>query len=109
MAHPSFDAFYHDAVLPRKRANPQHIRLDGKRTGGNWDVAGEFMHRGELWRVHADSHYEPLRIAHEALHLEGGAEPFVVEHTKRGRCLALRPDLRERYPSRYKHLYIYSG
>ena len=30
------------------------------------DVVGTFMHGDAIWRVHADSHFEPLLIAYEA-------------------------------------------
>lgn len=101
-----FSAFVRAVVLPGRAAHPDHVRLDGRTAGGNWDVAGTFRHNGEAWRVHADSHYEALLIAYEGA--ATGADPFIETATKRGRCLALTPELRARRQSRHKHLYIYA-
>jgi hypothetical protein len=106
VVHDDFRSFMRVEVLPRKASNPGHIRLDGKRTGGNRDAAGFFRHHGRNWVVHADTHYAPLMIAHAAS--QAKTDPFVQEDTVRGVCLTLRPELRAKYKSPYKHLYIYS-
>jgi hypothetical protein len=100
-----FRSFMQIVVLPSKAAQPTAIRLDGARTGGNRTVAGTFRHHGTLWKVHADTHYEPLEIAYKAA-LEG-QDPFVEGRTSSGKCLALRADLRASQRSRPKYLYIY--
>src|SRR5262249_53650896 len=87
-------------------ANPDHIRLDGERTGGSLEVAGRFRHQGRVWVVHADTHYRPLMLAYAAS--EQGADPFVEEDTPRGQCLALTTELRAQQQSPHKHLHIYS-
>ena len=92
-------------VLPRRSADPDHIRLDGARTGGNWEKVGEFRHHGSVWNVYADTHYEPLMIAYSAA--EVGKDPFIEEDTSRGRSLTLTPELRMRQRSRHKYMYIY--
>ena len=94
-------------VLPHRAANPDHVRLDGTLTGGNRKAAGRFQYQGIEWVVHADSHYEPLLIAFEAMIT--GMDPFDVENTPRGQCLVLKPELRDQERSTYKHLYIYSS
>jgi hypothetical protein len=92
-------------ILPRRFANPNHIRLDGALTGGSWEKVGEFQHHGLIWTVHADSHYEPLLLAYSAA--EKGQDPFIEEDTPRGRSLALTPELKVLHKSRHKYLYIY--
>ena len=106
MVYDDFLSFVRVEVLPRRAANPDHIRLDGATTGGSRDVAGRFRHNDLGWVVHADTHYEPLLLAHAAA--EAGADPFVEEDTARGRCLALAPAVRALQKSPHKHLYIYS-
>ncbi len=106
MVYDDFLSFMRAVVLPRQAANPDHIRLDGAKTGGNLEVAGRFRHRGRIWVVHADTHYEPLLLAQRAA--EEGADPFVEEDTPRGRCLSLTAALRARQESPHKYLYIYS-
>jgi hypothetical protein len=106
MVHDDFVSFMRAEVLPRREANPDHIRLDGASSGGTRDVAGRFRHNGLAWVVHADTHYEPLLIALTAA--EAGKDPFVEEDTERGRCLSLTPELRTRQRSPHKYLYIYT-
>lgn len=104
--YPNFIEFMKSVVLPRQAANPDHIRLDGARSGGNFDEAGRFQHRGQTRGVAEDSHYEPLKIALEAA--EAGIDPFAEEPTKTGTCLVLKPELTAKYDSPHKHIYIYS-
>jgi hypothetical protein len=105
LAYDDFLSFMRRVVLPRKAANPDHIRLDGARTGGNLEKAGEFAHRGYVWNVYADTHYEPLLIAYSAA--EGGNDLFIEEETSGGRSWALTPELKARQRTRPKHMYIY--
>lgn len=108
MTYQSYVAFVEHVVLPRRSRNPHHIRLDGETSGGNTVVAGVFRHDGREWKVHEDSHYEPLLIAYEAMK-GGDPSPFVEQQTKRGTALDLKPELRLRRSNpRHKHLYIYS-
>jgi hypothetical protein len=47
----TFDSFVDlmDSVfLPQKRANPVHIRLDGRKGGGNRLGVGRFWHNGKV-------------------------------------------------------------
>lgn len=101
-----FLSFMRAEVLPRRTANPDHIRLDGATTGGSREVAGRFRYHDLAWVVHADTHYEPLMLAYHIA--EAGADPFVEEDTARGRCLSLTPQLRAQQGSPHKYLYIYS-
>lgn len=105
----SFPEFMTRYVLPLGTANPTYRRLDGEITGGNRAIAGVFGHDGRRWGVHADTHFEPLRIAHEAWQRDRGSDPFRREATRAGTCLVLRGDLRALYRSPYKHLYIYDS
>ena len=102
----TFIDFVEAVVLPARAANPTHRRLDGQHTGGNWDVAGEFHHRGRRWRVHGDSHFEPLLVAYEAA--KTGVDPFVERPTKTGLSLDLTAEFRARRAEpRFKYLYVY--
>jgi hypothetical protein len=108
VTHPSYISFVEDVVLPRRARNPRHIRLDGESVGGNRTVAGVFRGRDAEWKVHEDSHYEPLLIAYEAAKA-GDPWPFVEAPTKSGTALDLKPELRQRMSDdRHKHIYIYS-
>ena len=108
MTYPSYAAFVEAVVLPRRQAKPGDRRLDGWQSGGNFAVAGVFRYDGRDWKVHEDSHYEPLLIAYEAFK-NGDQRPFVEQPTKRATTLDLKPDLRARTSSgRFKYLYIYS-
>jgi hypothetical protein len=108
VTHPSYVSFVEKVVLPRRTLNPHHIRLDGEVAGGNRTVAGVFRGGGREWKVHEDSHYEPLLIAYEAARA-GDPWPFVEAPTKTGTALDLKPDLRERMSDRsHKYMYIYS-
>jgi hypothetical protein len=104
---PSYERFVEEVVLLRRQANAADRRLDGWLSGGNFAVAGVFEHAGRQWKVHEDSHYEPLLIAYEAMR-GGDEQPFVEEPTKRGVSLNLRPELRAKMRTdRFKYLYIY--
>jgi hypothetical protein len=103
----SFAAFVEAVVLPGKETNPGHKRLDGQQTGGNFAVAGEFRHRGRSWKVHADTHYEPLLVAYESA--RRGEDPFIEAPTKRGVALDLTDELRRTLTEqRFKYVYIYA-
>jgi hypothetical protein len=105
--HQSFRGFIEEVALPMRAANPSHRRLDGQVAGGNREVVGRFRHRDRVWKVHADTHYEPLLIAYEAVKT-GTDDPFIEEPTRRGRCLDLLPELRaQRQDPAHKYLYIY--
>jgi len=105
----SFRRFCETVTLPKREANPTYLRLDGLTSGGNRDVAGIFRHAGSRWKVHADTHFEPLMLAYEALRSGELTDPFVVGRTQTAgnRCLELTPELRERQAGRSKYLYIY--
>ena len=106
MTHQSFVDFMESTVVPARAANPTHRRLDGQSSGGNRAVFGEFRHRGKRWKVHADTHYEPLLVAYNAA--KEGADPFVESSTQSGLSLDLTDDLRAKLSEqRYKYVYIY--
>jgi hypothetical protein len=108
VTHPSYISFVENVVLPGRSRNPAHLRLDGQTTGGNRTVAGTFRGDGREWRVHEDSHYEPLLAAYESFKA-GDPWPFIEEPTKTGSCLDLKPELQARLSDRrHKYLYIYS-
>eukprot|EP00456_Euglypha_rotunda_P091245 TRINITY_DN9587_c0_g1_i17.p3 TRINITY_DN9587_c0_g1~~TRINITY_DN9587_c0_g1_i17.p3 ORF type:complete len:110 (-),score=23.26 TRINITY_DN9587_c0_g1_i17:873-1202(-) len=101
----TFVDFVDEFVKPLKEANPSSIRLDGRESGGNRDVAGMFTHIGKQWVVHADSHFEPLMLAYDSM--KAGTDPFQEADTPRGQCLILSDDLRQDRNSP-KYLYIYN-
>ena len=106
-----FDSFLDlmdSVLLPQKRANPLHTRLDGQMKGGNRLGVGQFRYNGKVWVVHADTHYEPMVIAYEEIKRNHGYDPFVEKSTPHGTCLELKDELQERLPKpKIKHLYIY--
>ncbi|HWK89530.1 MAG TPA: hypothetical protein VNP72_06025 [Longimicrobium sp.] len=104
----SFQSFYEAEVAPRQQANPDHRRLDGEVSGGNWDVVGRFRHRGRMWRVHADTHYEPLTLAYRAVTSTPPRDPFVLGTTESGDRLDLAEDLQRTRGTQHRHLYAYS-
>ena len=105
-SHASFVDFVESKVLPHRDAHPDWIRLDGAQSGGNWEIFGRFERAGARWKVHSDSHFEPLLIAYEAA--RAGDDPFVEAATTRGLRLDLRDDLAARVKSGFRHLYIYN-
>lgn len=104
----SFQHFYESVVVPLQRANPTHHRLDGWRSGGNRAVAGRFLHGGRRWKVHADTHYEPLALAYAALTASPPRDPFVVAATDRGGRLDLVDEIQRQRGTRFRHLYVYA-
>jgi hypothetical protein len=109
MTYDSFAQFMEEVVLPMRQANPEQIRLDGRRSGGNRAIAGKFQYKRRVWKVHADTHYEPLLIAYHALTNGQSRDPFVEENTAQGRCLDLTEELRRLKSTERKYLYIYGG
>ncbi len=106
MIYSNFSQFMESVVLPLRAQNPDHLRLDGELTRGNWDVAGLFRHHSKVWKVHSDSHYEPLLLAYEAA--KTSVDPFVEEPTKHGTSLVLHADLRTTKTLRkFEYMYIY--
>jgi hypothetical protein len=99
----AFLSFMRKKVLPHQADHPEYIRLDGALRGGNIEVCGTFSHKGHEWVVHADTRFEPLKIAYHAL--ASGTDPFKVENTKHGRCLVLKK--RYRAKPNAKYIYIY--
>ncbi len=103
----SFVEFMDAVVLPRRAAHPEHRRLDGQTFGSNREVIGRFRHAGSVWRVNADSHYEPLLLAYDAAVGEN-SNPFIPQTTRGGgQSLALREDIQRRRGTPQKNLYIY--
>jgi hypothetical protein len=94
-------------ILPRRIAHPTDLRLDGEHTGGNREVVGRFRHHCKVWKVHADTHYEPLIVAHEAMKKHHSLDPFTEKPTANGTSLVLTQSLRKSVSSKFKYLYIY--
>ncbi|MEI7597656.1 MAG: hypothetical protein WCK02_18055 [Bacteroidota bacterium] len=81
------------------------LRIDGRTKGGNREVAGKFCYMGNLWKVHKDSHIEPLRKAFDAFN--NNQDPFIEIPTNghKGACLDLNSAVIAK--GKFKHLYIY--
>lgn len=90
----TFGAFMEEHVLPRRRKYPDHVRLDGKKSGANRKIFGRFLRQGREWSVLADTHYEPLMLAY--LSWLESAEPFEERVLSRGRRLDLNRDVAAR-------------
>ena len=104
----SFVAFVDTKVTPLRDANPDWKRLDGATSGSNADVVGAFRYKGAAYRVHADTHFEPLYVAYQAVKA-GEEEPFTEAPTKTGERLDLTPALKEQVKGRARHLYAYGA
>lgn len=103
MIYENFLALVEKEILPRQEKNPDHVRLDGKLSGGNREVIGQFLHHGKAWKIHADTHYEPLKLAYLAMRDES-SDPFKESATDKGKRLDLSAAI-QRLGAR--HLYIY--
>ncbi len=90
VTHASHVSFVENVVLPRRARNPAHVGLDGEVAGGSWTVADVFRGDGREWKVHEDSHYEPILIAYEAAKA-GDPWPFVEAPTRTATALDLMP------------------
>lgn len=104
----SFAAFVEAKVTPHRDANPDWKRLDGAATGSNADIFGAFRYKGAAYRVHADTHFEPLFVAYQAV-VDGDEAPFVEAPTKTGERLDLTPELKAQVKGRFRHLYAYGA
>jgi hypothetical protein len=112
MVYSSFESFIESLIIPRRKANPAHIRLDGNTSGGNREVFGVFQHSNKIWKVHADTHYEPLLLAYDLIKKREIVDPFVREttNTGSGTCLVLQKRFQRLLSKpRFKYLYIYEA
>ena len=110
MIYNSFAEFMEKIVIPQKEANPDHKRLDGREKDGNREIAGIFRYNNKMWKVHADTRYEPLLIAYDALQENKKDDLFneASTNTGKGRNLLLVDKLQQKLSNpRFKHLYIY--
>jgi hypothetical protein len=109
MVYEDFVSFMRCSVLPHQKEHPKDIRLDGELTGRNRKVFVYFRHNGHVWKVHEDTHYEPLMLALSAAQV--GEDPFVESDTAKGkgRCLVLTGELAAHQQTGHKYLYIYSN
>ena len=105
---PSFVEFVEEKVLPHREANPDWKRLDGATSGSNAEVFGGFKYKGAGYRVHADTHFEPMMVAYEAVQA-GDEEPFTEAPTRTGERLDLKPELAAQVKGRARHLYAYGA
>lgn len=103
----SFTEFVERVALPRLLENPSALRLDGEVTGGNREVAGRFFFGGRQWKVHSDTHFEPLLLAYWHARRFGETSTFERASTGSSERLALVPQLRRIRASPHQHLYIY--
>jgi hypothetical protein len=105
--HQSFAEFMQRTALPMHLASPMHERLDGRTSGGNWAVAGQFQWKGRVWKVHADSHYEPLLLAYYSWQHLLHADTFVEARMENAQRLDLAPKIAAIRPTQHRYLYIY--
>lgn len=104
----SFASFVDEKVRPHLEANPNWKRLDGETTGSNDDVFGSFRYQGAAYRIHSDTHFEPIFVAYQAMQA-GDEEPFVESATKSGARLDLTPDLAAKVTGKSRHMYAYGA
>lgn len=103
----TFTEFVERVALPRLLENPRATRLDGEVTGGNRQVAGRFFFGGRQWKVHSDTHFEPLLLAYWHARRFGVAATFERAATGAGEKLDLVTELRRIRASPNQHFYIY--
>ena len=108
MVYDSFVDFMETVVLPMKQANPTDIRLDGRVSGGSWDHVGSFLRGSRVWTVYADSRYQPLLTAYEAIRKGEADDPFVESPMQSGDRLDLTDNLQKATGLRHRYLYIYA-
>ena len=96
----SYTDFYESQI-----AHLNTLRIDGNEKGGNRKSASTFIFNGHVWKVHQDSHIEPLKKAFEEF--SNGQMPFIMTNTKgnKGKCLILNPAIYS--ISESKKMYIY--
>ena len=102
----TFVKFIENQVIPKRKVNPDDKRLDGQSSGGNRTIFGCFQHYGRTWKVHSDTHYEPLMLAYKAAIT--GSDPFIEDKTEGGGLsLILQPEIKKHQNTKHKYLYIY--
>ena len=102
-----FGEMMRQAVLPMHLAAPGNVRLDSPRTDGNWDVLCRFRWRDRVWKVHMDSHYEPLLLAYYGWHCVAKDEVFVEAPMKNGVRLDIVDSVIGIRPTQHRYLYLY--
>ena len=103
----TFTEFVERVALPRLLENPRATRLDGQDSGGNRKVAGRFFFAGKQWKVHSDTHFEPLLLAYWHARRFSEASTFERVATGSDEKLDLVTELRRVRASSHQHLYIY--
>ena len=108
--HESFPQFFEAQVAPMLEEEPKRRRLDGRDDNESNPSTFALFRYAErrVWRIDADTHIAPLRIAYDAF-IEGKLRsPFLEELNSKGKpSLILSRKLRGRLPGDAKHLYIY--
>ena len=103
----SFILFMESLILPMMLENPTHKRLDGKESGGNMKIIGKFRHLGLKWKVHKDTHYEPLLLAYYAFKYKNEAEVFKINNDNSIPKLIFADAINNFRDSHSAYLYIY--
>ncbi|NHA07709.1 hypothetical protein G7092_28170 [Mucilaginibacter sp. HC2] len=98
----SYSEFYENAVIPYKKANVEHQRLNGQLTGGSIRVFAYFTYKGIVWKVDDDTSIDKLDIAYKEY--QTGDDPFVIKPTQKNKkdCLVIKSQ-----PAKPKHFYVY--
>jgi len=107
--HDSFRTFFEADVAPLLRDEPNRRRLDGRTDNeSNPSTFAQFRHVDRRWRIDADTHVAPLKLAYYATVAGTLRSPFNEEPNSKGKpCLVLARTLRRKLPEGAKHLYIY--
>lgn len=103
----TFTEFVERVALPRLLENPRALRLDGQDGVGNRKVAGRFLLAGRQWKVHSDTHFEPLLLAYWHARRFGETATFERVATGADEKLDLVTELRRIRASPNQYLYIY--
>ncbi|QTE36104.1 hypothetical protein J3L18_23670 [Mucilaginibacter gossypii] len=97
-----FIDFFEEAVVPYKERHKEHIRLDGRTSGGNRKAFGHFYYQDKYWKVDSDTWIEKLDIAFNEL--QKGVDPFRIMKTRNSKneCLIITGQ------KGAKHFYVYA-
>lgn len=97
----SFTSLFEYKIKQFIKENPDWIRLDGAKSGGNREIFCKFKYNNKIWKINSDTHIEKLKIIYNSLIT--GKDPFIENYTKKNNLLTL--ELKGN--TGFKHLYIY--
>lgn len=107
MIYESFEEWVRENVLAHRQLHPTWFRLDGRTQNGNQTIFAKFKHLDLIWKVHADTRFDPVLRAYDAIINGTHPHPLRMTRTRNDRsdCLTLIPEL-EDGPNKYFYVYL---